>query len=109
MIILDEQLSPHLAKWIQEHTGIDTYSASYLNLTNSLDKEIFEYGKQNNSIIITKDSDFIPLLSDFGPPPKIIYITCGNTSNKYLRAVFEKTLIKALKVLNHEDLVELSD
>ena len=31
--------------------------------------------------MITKDRDFVELLGRLGPPPKIIWITCGNTSN----------------------------
>lgn len=31
---------------------------------------------------MSKDSDFLNLLDRHGPPLKIIWVTCGNTSNR---------------------------
>jgi predicted nuclease of predicted toxin-antitoxin system len=60
--------------------------------------------------VITKDSDFFGLLERFGPPPQILWITCGNTSNAYLRDVLQRTLPRALKLLEQgEPLAEISD
>ncbi len=60
--------------------------------------------------MLTKDSDFRVLLERMGPPPSIIWITCGNTSNIRLREILEPALLEALKLLNQgETLVEISD
>ena len=40
---------------------------------------------------MTKDSDFVFLLERFGPLPKIIWICCGNTTNKRVRDPVEAT------------------
>ncbi len=47
-------------------------------LNNALDKDIWEYAKQNNYTIITQDSDFNDLNLLYGFPPKIIWIRTGN-------------------------------
>lgn len=47
-------------------------------LTDSLDREIWEFAKENNYTIVTQDSDFNDLNSLFGFPPKIIWIRTGN-------------------------------
>lgn len=73
MIILEAHLSPSLANWIFENFNIETFSANYLNLQSSSDFEIFEFGKINNGIIITKDDDFPKLISSLESPPKIIW------------------------------------
>ncbi len=44
----------------------------------SSDEEIWEYARQNNLIIITKDSDFSNLILFRTPPPKVIHIRIGN-------------------------------
>ena len=59
---------------------------------------------------MTKDVDFVRLLEDLGPPPQIIWITCGNTSNAHLRQLLRTALPRALEMLSEgESLVELSD
>ena len=59
---------------------------------------------------MTKDEDFVRLQAHLGAPPKLIWITCGNTSNTYLRKVLSKTLEDALNAFSAGDrLVEISD
>ncbi len=38
-------------------------------------------------MVLTKDSDFVDLVARLGPPPQIIWLTCGNTSNAFLRDI----------------------
>lgn len=57
---------------------------------------------------MTKDSDFVLLLERFGPPPNVILLTCGNTSNDSLKRILTKTLSEALQLLDQGDsLVEI--
>lgn len=66
--------------------------------------------RQHNAVVMTKDSDFVQLLDVRGPPPQIIWITCGNTSNAYLRQILQHTLPQALALLQAgEKLVEIGD
>jgi len=59
-------------------------------------------------VVLTKDSDFVRLLERYGPPPKIILLTCGNTSNANLRLILESTLGDAINLLNAgEELAEI--
>jgi predicted nuclease of predicted toxin-antitoxin system len=58
---------------------------------------------------MTKDSDFVLLLDRFGAPPKIIWLTCGNTSNASLKEILTKQLSQAIEFLERgEDLVEIN-
>ena len=47
--------------------------------------EIFEAAKQPNLVILTKDSDFVDLVCRLGSPPQILWLTCGNVTNRNLR------------------------
>ena len=58
---------------------------------------------------MTKDSDFVLLLDRFGPPPRVIWVTCGNTSNARLKEILGKTFTKALELLESgEQLIEIN-
>ena len=88
MIILDAHISPSLASWIASQFDIECYSAQFLNLCAAEDKEIFRLARERNAIVITKDDDFVSLLSRNGSPPKVIWLTCGNTSKARLKEIF---------------------
>ncbi len=58
---------------------------------------------------MTKDSDFINLLERLGAPPKILWITCGNTSNDRMRGILRAQLKRAIALFDTgETLVEIS-
>jgi predicted nuclease of predicted toxin-antitoxin system len=58
---------------------------------------------------VSKDADFVRLLGDLGPPPQIIWITCGNTSNAYLKRILSSRLASVLDFLQiGEGIVEVS-
>ncbi len=42
------------------------------------DEQIWEYAKQHNLTIVTKDSDFSNKIIFHNPPPKVIHIRFGN-------------------------------
>jgi predicted nuclease of predicted toxin-antitoxin system len=45
---------------------------------------------------MTKDRDFLHLLFEQGPPPQVIWLRVGNSSNQALQAVLLRTLKEAL-------------
>lgn len=49
-----------------------------------------EYAKQHDLTIVTKDMDFYELALARGIPPKIVWLRCGNVSNRYLLALLIK-------------------
>lgn len=107
--IIDAQLSPHLAKWLSEQFSVDAFSVSFLKMLTSTDLEIFNFAKKEQAIVITKDEDFVQLLYRYGSPPKIIWLTCGNTTNENLKVIFKKNFTETLVQLQSVDLVEISD
>ncbi len=108
MIIIDAQLSSHLTPWIKQCFGIDVFSAAYLGLKTAKDSEIFSFAREKNAIVITKDNDFVELQDRLDPPPKIIWLTLGNTSNANLKEILNNKLLVALQILDNEKLVEIA-
>ena len=110
IIWIDAQLSPHLAPWLVEAFRVEAKAVRDIGLRNADDREIFAAARAANATVMTKDSDFIALLDEFGSPPQILWITCGNTANQVLKNVLKKTLVQALDLLKQgEALVEIRD
>ena len=108
-IWLDAQLSPAIAGWIAAQYAVAAVALRDLGLRDATDQEIFFAARASDAIVITKDNDFVRLLEQYGPPPKVIWLTCGNTSNARLKEILNETLEKALELLQgNEQLVEIS-
>jgi predicted nuclease of predicted toxin-antitoxin system len=108
IIWIDAQLPPSIAIWIEENFSVEAFALRDLGLRDSEDEEIFQAAKNKNAVIITKDIDFVSLLERFGSPPKIIWLTCGNTSNANLKHILNSILQDAINLLEQgETLVEI--
>lgn len=110
IVWVDAQLSPHLAPWLTEHFDVEAFSARRLGLGHAMDREIFAKARDRSAIVMTKDHDFVRLVEQVGPPPQVLWITAGNTSNAHLKDLFAKTLEQALDLIRRgEPVVEISD
>ncbi len=109
-IWIDAQLSPSLAKWITETLGIPAVAVRDMGLRDAKDLAIFMVARQAEAIVLTKDADFPHLLAQHGPPPKVLWLTCGNTSNQNLRHILRSTLTSAMDLLaSGETIVEIAE
>ena len=107
---IDAQLSPALALWLTDtFAEVEAFSVKFLGLRDAEDEEIFQAAREAEAVVMTKDQDFVALLDRFGPPPKVIWLTCGNTSNVRLKTLLSHTFPDALDLLAKEPLVEISD
>lgn len=81
---------------------------SYRVLRDAEDLVIFERARAATAVVLTKDRDFIDLVRRHGPPPQIVWLTCGNTSNAHLRSVLRDAWPRAAVLLDAgEPLVEV--
>ncbi len=56
-----------------------------VGLRAASDIEIFNYARQPGHVIMTKDDDFVDLVTRLGPPPQVVWVTCGNVTNRAMR------------------------
>ena len=109
-IWVDAQLPPTLADWLTNNFGLEADALRDLALRDAQDIEIFEAARAKNAVIMTKDSDFIDLVCRLGTPPQILWLTCGNVTNRNLRQLLTATLPDALERLRQgEMIVEISN
>lgn len=106
---IDAQLPPALASWLGRRFGIEAVAVRDLGLRDAEDEVMFAAARQAGAVVVTKDSDFVALLERQGPPPQVVWVTVGNTSNLVLCGLLEKTWPQAAELLAAgEALVEIS-
>ena len=92
-----------------ETFGLESHAVRDLGLRDVEDETIFLAARRESAAVMTKDADFLMLLDRLGPPPQVIWITCGNTTNQQLRQVLADTLPEALRLIESgEPLVEIA-
>jgi len=87
---IDAQLPPALASWMTERFGLVAVPVRALGLRDASDEDIYIEARRADVVVMTKDIDFVRLQERLGPPPRLIWLTCGNTSNEVLRALLER-------------------
>ena len=108
MIWLDAHLSPRVARWIRENLGHDAEALRDKGLRDAEDETIFRAARADNVILLTKDKDFADLVERHGPPPAVIWLRCGNTSEARLKEILSHHLENALAFIDAGDpLVEI--
>jgi len=90
--LFDQNISHRILRLVsKQFAGYTT--AKKEGLINAKDKDIWEFAKTNNYVIITQDSDFNDLNSLYGFPPKVIWIRTGNLNTRKIADI----------LLNHTD------
>jgi predicted nuclease of predicted toxin-antitoxin system len=108
---VDAQLPPALAGWLAETFHVEAYSVKSLGLRDAADMEIFQAAAaKKDVVVISKDSDFVDLISRLGTPPQLLWITCGNVTNRRLRQLLTATWLEVTRLLvEGEAIVEVAE
>ena len=85
-LLFDHNLSPRLVSRLA-NLYPDSNHLFNLNLDTAEDSFVWEYAKDNDFTIVTKDSDFSELTLLKGFPPKVIWIRIGNCTTKDLESL----------------------
>ena len=107
---IDAQLPPTLAQWLQRAHGTEARHVEDLGLHRAEDTKIFTEARATDCpvVVVTKDDDFSKLLGQHGPPPQVVWVRCGNITNRELRRIMIETWANAVALLAAgEALVEI--
>jgi len=108
-IWIDAQLPPALAGWLTAQFGVEAANLESVGLQQAQDIDIFQHARQPGHVIMTKDDDFVDIVTRLGPPPQILWVTCGNVTNRALRELLIRAFPAARALLEGgEPVVELT-
>jgi predicted nuclease of predicted toxin-antitoxin system len=101
-LLLDENISRRLVPALQSaYPG--TTQVAIAGLERVSDREIWDYAKNGDYVIVTKDEDFLGLLSLLGYPPKVVLLTLGNCTNQRILDALINTQADIYSQLDRED------
>lgn len=80
-LLFDQNISHRILELLPE-LFIGSTSVKKEGLMNAPDRQIWDFARLKDYIIVTQDSDFNDLNSLYGFPPKIIWIRSGNLRTK---------------------------
>ena len=90
--LFDNNISYRAAKSFDDSfSGIKHISDLRMD-ADTEDAFIWEYAKNNNFTIITKDNDFEYLSRLNGCPPKVIQLTCGNKTTTEIISILSGSI-----------------
>ena len=100
-LLLDENLSDRIP-----HRIIDLYPESehlkILALKNTDDVIIWEYAKNNDFVIVSKDADFHQRSLVYGHPPKFVYLRIGNSPTSKIVQILRNNFDTVVQFENSE-------
>jgi predicted nuclease of predicted toxin-antitoxin system len=107
---IDAQLPPQLADWLSQTFNVEAYALRDLQLRDAEDEQIFQRARQQGIVIISKDSDFVEMVLRLGAPPQLLWVTCGNVTNRRLQNILIQVFPRAQELLvKGEAVVEITD
>jgi predicted nuclease of predicted toxin-antitoxin system len=78
-LLFDENLSHKLARHLSDIFP-DSIHVRNIGLKAADDPLVWDYAKDNDFMIVSKDADMHDLSLVFGNPPKVIWVRLGNCS-----------------------------
>ena len=70
-IWIDAQLAPGIASWMAREFGVEAMALRDVGLRDASDRAIFTAARRDDAVLLTKDADFVHLLDQLGPPPRV--------------------------------------
>jgi len=101
-LLFDQNISYKIKNALSEDFPASIH-VSDIKMNTSSDTQIWEYAKNNNLTIITKDSDYFDLSMVLGSPPKVIWINIGNTSTLNIINVLKSNSLEIKKFIESTD------
>ncbi len=99
-LLFDQNLSPRLVKLLADLFP-ESNHVFPLGLDEADDTEVWEYARENEFTLVTKDADFGDLSILRGFPPKVIWLRRGNCRTADIEAILRNNF-DAIKELEND-------
>jgi predicted nuclease of predicted toxin-antitoxin system len=100
--LIDANLPYHFSLWNNEEF-IHVFDID----DEMTDEEIWNYAKENDLIIVTKDADFTARILLSKPPPKVIHLKIGNMRIKEFHTFINRNWALILNLIDENKLVKV--
>jgi len=94
-LLFDENLSPRLVAGLSD-IFLGSVHVRDVGLARANDVAIWDYARDHDLTVVSKDADFHHLSFVQGPPPKVIWIRRGNCSTTDIAALLRANRIGIL-------------
>jgi predicted nuclease of predicted toxin-antitoxin system len=88
-LLFDENLSPKLPSRLNDLFP-NSLHVRDVGMKATIDPIVWDYAKDNNLMIVSKDSDMHDLSLVFGNPPKVIWLRLGNCSTSQVENLLRR-------------------
>ncbi len=100
-LLLDQNLSPRLVSRLSDLFP-ESAHVSTLGLDRSDDMALWDYARDNDFLLVTKDADFGELSTLRGFPPKVIWLRLGNCTTAEIETLL-RLHIETIQQLTDSD------
>jgi predicted nuclease of predicted toxin-antitoxin system len=104
-LLFDENLSHTLARRLADLFPKSAHVRD-INMKSAGDQTIWDYAKENDFLIVSKDADMHDLSLLFGNPPKVVWIRLGNCSTRQIENLLRMEL-DVIKTFYQDEYVSL--
>ena len=94
-LLFDQNLSPRLDETLQDLYP-ESLHVRVVGLESADDAVVWQYAKEHDLTIVSKDSDFRQLSFTLGHPPKVVWIRRGNCSTSEIESILRNRLADLL-------------
>ena len=104
-LLFDENLSPKLSDRL---SGLfpNSLHVRDVGMKATIDPIVWDYAKDNDLIIVSKDSDMHDLSLVFGNPPKVVWLRLGNCSTSQVENLLRREF-NAIKLFYEDENLSL--
>lgn len=88
-LLFDENLSPKLSKRLSDLFP-NSLHVRDVGMQATIDPIVWDYAKDNDLMIVSKDADMHDLSLALGNPPKVVWIRLGNCSTSQVEQLLRR-------------------
>ena len=85
-LLFDQNLAPSLVQALADVFPQSKHVAR-IGLDRVPDREVWQYAREHDFTLVSKDSDFHELSLLYGSPPKVVWIRRGNCSTRQIEFI----------------------
>jgi len=98
-LLFDQNLSPRLVSLLDD-VFPDSCHACEVGLDQSSDLDVWNYARNHDFIIVSKDADFSDLSTVHGFPPKVVWLRLGNRTTEEIESALRAEHGAMLQLVN---------